>query len=71
MSDTFAWKKGIRHDLDFGPHRHPALHDRRHAVCALVDLRSGVRRAVREQRGEQGHELFAGASRKLPNVLSS
>jgi hypothetical protein len=37
------WKKGTRHDLDFGPHGRRALHRPRHAHCAVVDLHSGLK----------------------------
>src|SRR5262249_47657618 len=46
--------RGIRHDLDFGPHGRPALHDHRHAVCAVVDLPSGVRRRPHPRDGSAG-----------------
>jgi hypothetical protein len=36
--------KEIRHGLDFGQHRHPALHGRQHAVRAGVHVCSRVRR---------------------------
>ena len=35
-------KKEMRHDLGFGQHGHPALHNPQYAVCALVHIRSGV-----------------------------
>jgi hypothetical protein len=37
------WKKGTRHDLDFGPLGRRALHRPRHAHCAVVDLHSGLK----------------------------
>jgi hypothetical protein len=40
-------KKEIRHDLGFGQHGHPALHNCQYAVCAVVHIRSGVRRCPR------------------------
>src|SRR5438128_1044079 len=37
------WKKGIRHDLDLGPHGCCALYRPRHARCAVVNLHSGLK----------------------------
>src|SRR5260370_21691252 len=42
LAKTPLAKKEIRHDLDFGQHGHPALHNPQYAVCALVHIRSGV-----------------------------
>jgi hypothetical protein len=40
-------RRGKRHDLDLGRHRHPALHHVRGTSHAVVDLRSGLRRGPR------------------------
>jgi hypothetical protein len=47
MVRYIARKEEIRHDLDFGQHGHPALHNCQYAVCAVVHIRSGVRRCPR------------------------
>ena len=48
--DVFLWKKESCYDLEFRPHRRPALRNSRHAACDVVDIRSGLRR---EPRGDQ------------------
>ena len=49
--DTSAWKKETCYDLDFGRRGRPVLHNSRYAACPVVDIHSGVRRALREPRG--------------------
>jgi hypothetical protein len=43
-----------RYDLDFGRRGRPVLHNSRYAACDVVDIHSGVRRALREPRADQG-----------------
>ena len=52
--DTSAWKKETCYDLDFGRRGRPVLHNSRYAACDVVDIHSGVRRALREPRADQG-----------------
>ena len=47
-------EKETRYDLDFGRHGRPVLHNSRYAACDVVDIHSGVRRALREPRADQG-----------------
>ena len=54
LRDTSAWKKETRYDLDFGRRGRPVLHNSRYAACDVVDIRSGVRRALREPHADQG-----------------
>ena len=61
-----AWKKETRYDLDFGRRGRPVLHNSRYAACDVVDIHSGVRRALREPRAYQstialdrGNEAFS------------
>jgi len=56
--DTSAWKKETRYDLDFGRRGRPVLHNSRYAACDVVDIHSGVRRALREPRADQGTILY-------------
>ena len=39
------------HSLYFGRRGRPVLHNSRYAACPVVDIHSGVRRALREPRG--------------------
>ena len=50
----FRLEKETRYDLDFGRHGRPVLHNSRYAACDVVDIHSGVRRALREPRAYQG-----------------
>src|SRR5262245_4405649 len=52
--DTSAWKKETRYDLDFGRRGCPVLHNSRYVACDVVDIHSGVRRALREPRAHEG-----------------
>ena len=52
--DTSAWKKETCYDLDFGRRGRPVLHNSRYAACDVVDIHSGVRRALREPHADQG-----------------
>src|SRR5215831_9317259 len=53
--DTSAWKKETRYDLDFGRRGRHVLHNSRYAACDVVDIHSGVRRALPEPRAESGY----------------
>ena len=49
LRDASLWKKERGYDLEFRQHERPALNSR-HALCDVVNIRSGVRR---EPRGDQ------------------
>ena len=47
IRDASLWKKERGYDLEFRQHERPALRNSRHALCDVVDIRSGVRREPR------------------------
>jgi hypothetical protein len=47
-------RREIHHDVDFGQRGRPALHNSRYAACAVVHIRSRVRRGPRAARRTGG-----------------
>src|SRR6516162_5532948 len=74
IRDASLWKKERGYDLEFRQHERPAVRNSRHALCDVVDIRSGVRREPRgDQAGLQrrGGDIGGGCHSEPPSAAQA